>query len=306
MRRRVGVHSKHADAQLGERGTEPEHELVDHRGLAGPAGAGDPDHRCGPVGASHTRVSRQTEPGCAVGGEHAILDGAEQPAEAGIVSGPWKCLRGGGVAAGHLRAGNEVLDHAGQTELEAVVRVIEALDAGFFELRDLGVGDRSATAAEHPDVAGAGLGEGVHQVAEVLQVAALVGGDRYPVGVLLQRSADHLLDGTVVPEVDHLGALSLDDPAHHRDRGIVPVEEASRGHETQRDFCSRLWLAGGGVADGGGHGSLLLPRVGARDVSIVTGPGGTREDQPPRAAERQPLPCGHDQVTGDDDDTHAQ
>jgi hypothetical protein len=34
-------------------------------------------------------------------------------------------------------------------------------------------------------------------------------------------------------EVDHLGTLRLQDAAHDRDRGVVAIEEARRGHEAQ-------------------------------------------------------------------------
>jgi hypothetical protein len=37
-----------------------------------------------------------------------------------------------------------------------------------------------------------------------------------------------------VPEVDDLGALTLQDPPHDVDRGVVPVEQARRGDESNR------------------------------------------------------------------------
>ena len=40
-----------------------------------------------------------------------------------------------------------------------------------------------------------------------------------------------LADGAVVAEVDHLGAGGLHQAAHHVDRGVVAVEERSRGDD---------------------------------------------------------------------------
>ena len=83
-------------------------------------------------------------------------------------------------------------------------------------------------------MAGAALAQHVDHVLEVLDVAALVGGERDGVGVLLQRGAHHVLDRAVVAQVDDLGALRLDQPAHDVDRGVVAVEQARGGDETQR------------------------------------------------------------------------
>jgi hypothetical protein len=51
-----------------------------------------------------------------------------------------------------------------------------------------------------------------------------------------------LVDAAVVAEVDDLGALGLDQPAHDVDRGVVAVEQAGGGDESQR----RGVVAGGG------------------------------------------------------------
>ena len=48
------------------------------------------------------------------------------------------------------------------------------------------------------------------------------------VRVLLHRGVDDLVHAAVVPEVDHLGALRLEDAAHDVDRGVVAVEERGR------------------------------------------------------------------------------
>ena len=51
------------------------------------------------------------------------------------------------------------------------------------------------------------------QVGEVLDVAALVAGDRDSLGVLLHGGGDDLGDAAVVAEVDDLGARGLQDAA---------------------------------------------------------------------------------------------
>ena len=72
----------------------------------------------------------------------------------------------------------------------------------------------------------------IHHVFEELDVAALVGGDRDALGVLLDRGVDDLLDRAVVAEMDHLGPLRLQDAAHDVDGGIVTVKQRRCGHET--------------------------------------------------------------------------
>ena len=52
--------------------------------------------------------------------------------------------------------------------------------------------------------------------------------------VLLDRGGDDLVDRAVVAEVDHLGALALQDPPHDVDRGVVAVEQAGGGDEPHR------------------------------------------------------------------------
>ena len=109
--------------------------------------------------------------------------------------------------------------------------------------RDL-LGDDDATAAAHdPDVTRAVLAEQLHEVLEVLDVAALVGGDGDALHVLLDRRVDDLLHGAVVAEVDHLGALALHDAPHDVDRRVVPVEQA-RGRD-DADVVVAGWCSWG-------------------------------------------------------------
>ena len=107
-------------------------------------------------------------------------------------------------------------------------------DAVGLERLDLARHDHAAAAAVHAHVLGALGAEPVDEVAEELVVAALVGRHRHALHVLLDHRGDDLVDRAVVPEVDHLAALRLEDPPHDVDGGVVPVEQARRGDEAHR------------------------------------------------------------------------
>ena len=130
--------------------------------------------------------------------------------------------------------------------------MVDALDAVGFELADFLGSNRAAAAGEHPDVAGVVLAQHVDHVLQVLDVAALVAGQRDAVGVFLQRGADHVLDRAVVAQVHHFRALRLDQPAHDVDRGVVAVEQAGRSDEAQRRRFGVLLRE---IRGGGAHGA---------------------------------------------------
>jgi len=75
------------------------------------------------------------------------------------------------------------------------------------QLSDLVGHDHAAAPAVHHGVRAALGPQAIDQVAEELDVPALVGADRDALGVLLDRRPHDLVDGPVVAEVDHLGAL---------------------------------------------------------------------------------------------------
>ena len=104
----------------------------------------------------------------------------------------------------------------------------------------------------------------VDHVLEVFDVAALVAGQRDGVGVFLQRGADHVFDAAVVAEVDHFGALRLDQPAHDVDGGVMAVEQAGGGDETQRRGVRLLGgdVAFEGVGDWRAHGARSMLKTG--------------------------------------------
>ena len=124
-----------------------------------------------------------------------------------------------------------VLTMRGEAEGGAVVGGEDAGDAVGLQRLDLGGHDHAAAPAEHLGVGPAGLRQPVDQVAEVLDVAALVRADGDALHVLLDGRPHDLVDRAVVPQVDDLGPLRLEDPPHDVDRGVVAVEQAGRGHE---------------------------------------------------------------------------
>ena len=69
------------------------------------------------------------------------------------------------------------------------------------------------------------LAQHVDHVAEELVVASLVGGDRNGIRIFLKRGPHYVLDRTIVAQVDHFSALRLNQPAHHVDGSVVPIEE---------------------------------------------------------------------------------
>ena len=226
------VDGEDGDAQVGQVLDEAREELVGDGRLAGAAGAGDADHRDAGAG-DRPLLAQPVEVAL---GEDAVLERREHPGdvEVGVAA-----ARGRGrlhlLGAGAL---DQVVDHPDEAEVHAVVGVVDALDPGALEVGDLVRRDRAAAAAEDADVGGVEFAEHLDRVLEVLGVAALVGADRDPVGVLLDRRADDVADAAVVAEVDDLGAGVLDQPAHHVDRGVVAVEQRSGGDEPQRQIVA--------------------------------------------------------------------
>ena len=110
----------------------------------------------------------------------------------------------------------------------------EDRDARLGESFDLRRDDDAAATSEDADVAGALFAEQLDEVLEVLDVTALIGADGDGLDVLLDGCIDDLLHRAVVPEVDHLGALRLQDPPHDVDARVVAVEQARRRHHANR------------------------------------------------------------------------
>lgn len=139
------------------------------------------------------------------------------------------------------------LDHAGKAHALAVLRAEDARHAIVVQFRDLGWHDDAAATTEHLDVGTAALAQQVDHVLEVLDVAALVAGDRDALHVFRQGSGDHLVDGTVMSEVHDLDAMRLQDAAHDVDGSIVAVEQRSGRHEAHLVGRPRRRVGGEGL-----------------------------------------------------------
>src|SRR5260221_368265 len=115
--------------------------------------------------------------------------------------------------------------------------------------------------AQHLDVLPASLPQEVDHVLEVLDVAALVGGDRDALDVFLQRSGHDFVHRAVVPQMDHFGAARLQDAAHDVDGGVVAVEKRRRRHEADLVLRFVFGVPGGTQI---GHGCPRRPDLGWR------------------------------------------
>ncbi len=209
---------------------EPEaaYELVGQRRLAGAAGTGDAEDRGGVGGRG------VSQPGEHVGGQPALLGAGDRAGDGGALAGEH------GVRAGlpllpqvEVAVLDDGVDHPDEAHLLAVLGREDG-DAGLAQPGDLLRHDHAATAPDDPYVAGARGAERLHEVLEVLHVAALVRRHRDALHVLLERGVHDLLHRAVVAEVDDLAALALEDPPHDVDRGVVAVEEGRGRHQPDR------------------------------------------------------------------------
>ena len=228
--------------------TEAPNDLVQDARLAGAAGSREAEHRSRITRTAGFQASAQL---LCLGSilSSRGLQPADQPCNGQGIFRPealhLASLRPG--AALRALVQNRA-DHALEPEAPAVLGAEEARDTIGVEFFDLLGDDGPPAAAEDPDVFCAQLAQAIHQVAEELEVSSLVGGDRDGVGVLLDRGRDDLVDGAIVTQMNHLGALSLEDAPHDVDGGIVTVEQRRGGHQSNGVRSLR-----GGRDCGGGH-----------------------------------------------------
>ncbi len=227
---------------------EAQQQFVDNAGFAGAAGAGDAEHRRLAAG-EIPFLAHAREFGFVV---FRFLDRGKRMADGNLVVDRHDCVRRLAVVRRDAcrlcgaRAAHDILDHGDQTQVHAVVGVIDAFDAVGFEFLDLLRRDRSAATGEDADVRGIALFEHVDHVFEVFNMAALIRTQRDRVGVFLQRGAHDIFDAAVVAQVHDLGTVCLDQPAHDVDRRVVAVEQAGG-----RDKAQRRSLDGRIVGDNG-------------------------------------------------------
>ena len=260
------VHRDDGDVAVREVPHEAHQQFVGQARLARAARAGDADDRRRACAARHGAAQR-----------FAAARARPRRARA-----PRSCARSAGGRAdrpGRTRTrprrprarAEDVVDHAVEAELAAVLRRVDALDAVGLELLDLVRRDGAAAAHDHADVLRAELAQHVHHVPEVLVVAALVGTAGDAVGVFLDRGAHDVGDAAVVAEVHDLGAVRLQQPADDVDGGVVAVEQRSGADEAQR---RRFGRAAGSLlrfaftADGRGCAHLLSSSCRARGPTL--------------------------------------
>ena len=212
--------------------------------------------------------NRDRSASAASGSSAPGLDAGDPPGQGAVVARRQRVQRGRG-AGGQVAVAllDQEVDHGVEAELLTVGRREDPLHAVGLELLDLGRDDDTASAAVDPDVAPALGPQPVDQVPEVLHVAALVGADGHALDVLGDGRLGHLVHRPVVAEVDDLGPLRLQEPAHDVDGGVVAVEQAGRRHEPDRvhrpvqlGHASVRRRARRGTVRGVTHGARLLQR----------------------------------------------
>ena len=162
---------------------------------------------------------------------------------------------------------HDVLDHLGQPQVHAVVRVIDAFDAIVFQSGNFLQGNRAAAAAEHLDMVGAALTQLIDHVAKIFHVTTLVTGDGNGVGVFLDGRANDIQYAAVVAQVDDLAALRLDQPPHDIDGRVVTIEQAGGCNETQRQVS--VFRLGRREFGHGAHGHLPVVNAGSSSLRMV-------------------------------------
>ncbi len=223
-------------------------QLVGEAGLAGAAGAGDPQSQGWRDGTFFDRP-RQTP----VRGVFQLRDRPRQqpgvaPAQVQVLDLDRTALRQVEIAGGH-----DIVDHPLQPEPGAILGRIHARHAVSMQFRDLLRHDHAAATAENLDLLAAPCPQQVDHVLEILDVPALVGRDGDALHIFLQRRIDDFLHRAVVAEMDHFGTSGLQDAPHDVDRGVMAVEQRGGGDEAQFVFrLVRRQLAGDGKV---GHGT---------------------------------------------------
>ena len=239
---------------------EAPHQFVGERTLARAAGAGDAEHR-------HTAGrSLLFEAGAQRRGAAAVFQEGDEPGEqppvATAQAGKHRVrIRCGQRCGRDVGQAHHLVDHALQADALAISRGVDAADPVAVQLVQFLGHDHPAAAAEHADIPAAARTQQVDHVFEILDVAALVGGDGHALHILLQGRGDDLAHRAVVAQVDDLNAGGLEDTAHDVDGGVVAVEQRGGGDEA--DLVGGLV---GGVLGGAGHRRGLLA---VRDAVVV-------------------------------------
>ena len=155
LRRRVGSTASTAMRICGKCVQEAQQQFVHDAGLAGTAGAGDADYRrlarrraATPCAGARARLRRAARSSI----DRQASRRSRSRRRATTFAGPLRSRAGARCARAH-----DVFDHRDETQVHAVVRVVDALDAVGLQLGDFFRRDRAAAAAEHADVRRAAL-----------------------------------------------------------------------------------------------------------------------------------------------------
>ncbi len=236
---------------------ETANQFIGQGRLAGAAGAGNPQDRCGQVRSGLEQRLPEL-------GSNAIFEQGDDPGELAPVTAGQGCdgllCRFTGQI-GHFEIGlvHDIVDHALQAHLDAVFRSIKAGYPVLVQLLDLGRNNDAAPAPENLDLTAAAFPEQIDHVLEELQMPPLIGGHGDALDVFLQGGVDDFLHRAVVSQMDDLGAGRLHDPSHDVDGRVMAVKKRGRGNEA--NLVLRL-VRGDFLGDGkighGGHPVVMV------------------------------------------------
>ena len=202
-----------------------QHELVDQRRLARPAGTGDADDA-----RLHTWHGRLAHAFAAIaacawpGRPSHVIAVAVQEARDGTVDVLARALA-------RLRRLPVILLHVLSDRIERRPRRENHIDAILAHDLRVVVGDRAPAAAEEGDVVAALGAEQLDDLAEELDMPAVVAADADRAHVFLDGGADDVARAAVEAEVNHLDAVSDELEVDRGDRAVVPVADRHGGEE---------------------------------------------------------------------------
>lgn len=199
-------------------GAQAAHEFICERRFSGSAGAGDAQYGHLP----HAR--RRGELGQIRRGQRILLQAGERSGQRRPIPAQHR-IQGCRCARQILIAiADQPIDHARQAEPLPVLRREDG-HPGRGQPLDLLVDDDPAAPAEDAHMPGPGLLQRRRQIFEVLDMPALIRADGDTLHILADRGVHHLAHGPVVPEVNDLGPLGLENPPHDVDGRVVAVEQ---------------------------------------------------------------------------------
>ncbi len=172
-----------------------------------------------------------------------------------------------------VTAHHHLANHPGQAHALPVLGAEDAAHAIGLQFGNFSGHDHPAAAAKHLDLLAAARAQQIHHVLEILHMSALVGAQRNALRVFLQGGAHHLIDRTVVAQVNHLRAHALQDAPHDVDGRVMPVKQTGCRHKTHLVAGA---VVGEGFEFGGQIGHGQASGGGITVVSARRGQSGAR------------------------------